>query len=65
MKPIKNDTPLPIWSAYILGPALVVLLGFNSLREAESPMLVGIMLALCGLGCAAILHLVQFLRGKD
>lgn len=55
---------LPIWSAYILAPVLVVAFAWDALWQSKSPVVIGACLVGAGLVCAAVLHAYSHLTSK-
>lgn len=47
---------LPIWSAYLIAPPLILLFAFQAIRRSDDPTILIAFSILCGLICAAALH---------
>lgn len=47
---------LPIWSAYLIAPFLILACAFRVLMRSDSPVLIGTFAIVSGVACAAALH---------
>ena len=55
---------LPIWSAYLIAPAFVLVCTAKVIIKSESPFLIGILAIGLGLVCAAALHAYSWAKRK-
>jgi len=59
------DLPrLPIWLAYIIAPALILLLCLKVVIHSESPIFLGAMCVGCGWLRALVLHAYIFVKAR-
>lgn len=59
-----NLNALPIWSAYIIIPALLLVSSTPTLLSSPSPITLAAIMFGIAIGCAAIFHLVMYLKSK-
>jgi hypothetical protein len=55
---------LPIWLAYVLAPALLVLFSGKVVLRSESPLVIAAIAVGLGVVCAGLLHVYVFIKRK-
>lgn len=55
---------MPIWLAYVLAPALLLLLSGKVILRSEAPVVLAASMVSLGLLCAAALHAYVFVKRK-